>query len=267
MTRFDDELSVGELARLSGVSVRTLHHYDAIGLLKPAHVAANGYRIYRRAEFDRLQDILFYRAIDLPLREIGRLLDAGTDRLDRLVRHREQLAARADRLRQTLSALDATIDGIRSGKVMPIDDLYTPFSEDRQAEYEAWLVERYGPEMADSISRAKTANPDAKAMPAERVERLRTIEADLVALHEAGTDPDSPENGEALEAHRAFVAEMWGRPCNAEGLEGLAELYLAHPDFVARYERLSPRFSDYLTRAMRAHAARLRKGDASQGGV
>lgn len=56
------EYTVGQLAKLAGVSVRTLHHYDDLGLLRPAHVASNGYRLYRRAEAERLQDILFYRA-------------------------------------------------------------------------------------------------------------------------------------------------------------------------------------------------------------
>ena len=258
MTRFDDEFSVGELARLSGISVRTLHHYDAIGLLKPAHIAANGYRVYRRAELDRLQDILFYRAIDIPLRDIGRLLEAGEERLDRLLRHRGALLGQAEHLRQTLSALDATIDSLRSGQTMPIDDLYTPFNADRQAEYEAWLTDRYGPGMAEAIAVARTtaeAVPDAMVA---RMERLKSIEYELVTLHEAGTDPVSPDNADALEQHRALVSEMWGRPCTAEGFEGLAELYLAHPDFIARYERLGPRFSDYLTRAMTAHARRLR---------
>ena len=84
MTERIDEMTVGELARVAGVTVRLLHHYDEIGLLRPAHVAANGYRYYRRAEAERLQEILALKAGGVPLDEIGAMLD-GKDRLARLI--------------------------------------------------------------------------------------------------------------------------------------------------------------------------------------
>ncbi len=254
-----DTYSVGELARLSGVSVRTLHHYHAIGLLVPAATGANGYRYYGRTELERLQDILFYKAVGLSLDEIRPLLEAASDRLVRLLRHRERLVQDSERLRDTLVALDATIDALRGGRDMPVDDLYTPFPPERQAGYEAWLIERYGADMAEQIEAARPQDDTAmRALQAE-MEVLRAIEFELVTLHEAGTDPCSGDNAEHLEAHRALMARIWKRPCPAEAVEGLADLYLSHPDFIARYERLSPRFSAYLTDAMKAHAVRLRQ--------
>ncbi|WP_203294855.1 MerR family transcriptional regulator [Maricaulis parjimensis] len=254
-----DTYSVGELARLSGVSVRTLHHYHSLGLLVPAVVASNGYRHYGRAELDRLQDILFYKAVGLSLADIGPLLDADSDRLVRLLRHRERLVEDSQRLRETLAALDATIDALKGKRHMPVEDLYKSFPPEQQAGYEAWLIERYGPDMAERIEEARPTDKAGETAMQAEMEVLRAIEFELVTLHEAGTDPSSSDNAEHLEAHRALMARIWKRPCPPEAVEGLADLYLSHPDFIARYERLSPRFSAYLTDAMKAHAGRLRE--------
>ena len=101
--------TVKQLARLSGVSVRALHHYDAIGLLKPAFVGENRYRYYGREELLRLQDILFHRELGVPLQEIGRLLARdGRDRVEILERHRQMLAERIESSRRLLQTIDRT---------------------------------------------------------------------------------------------------------------------------------------------------------------
>lgn len=256
--------SIGELARASGVSVRTLHHYDAIGLLSPARAAANGYRVYTRRDALRLQEILFYRAAGMPLVEIATLLDHG-DRIARLEAHRARLrGALADRARM-LAALDRTLAELKDAemndaemkdaemkgqKPMPIDSLYTSFDAGTQADHEAWLVETYGPAMARQISKA---NRHPGAVPKDitgRMDALREIEAALVSAYEAGMPPEEAD----LAAHRAWVSETWGRSCTVEAHAGLADIYLAHPDFIARYEALSRGFSQWLPEAMRAGA-------------
>ncbi|MEJ2020791.1 MAG: MerR family transcriptional regulator [Maritimibacter sp.] len=242
-----EEYTVGELARASGVSVRTLHHYDEIGLLKPAHVAANGYRLYRRDEALRLQEILFYRAAGLPLGEIAALLEGG-DRMARLEAHRARLAEDLARQAQMLVTLDRTLSELKGDAPMTLEHLYTPFSPEKQAEYEAWLVATYGPDMAEAIAASKAhldAAPDGMQA---RMAVLKGIEAALVTDYEAGLAPEAADT----EPHRDWVADMWGRPCPPEAYAGLADMYLAHPDFIARYERLSPGFSQWLTAAMKA---------------
>src|ERR1700753_1105894 len=103
-------LSVKQLAAISGVTVRTLHHYDEIGLLKPASVGANGYRRYGRTELLRLQRILFHRELGVPLSAISELLDLeGQDQIGVLMRHREQLAAQRDRFGLLIQTIDRTI--------------------------------------------------------------------------------------------------------------------------------------------------------------
>ena len=93
------------------------------------------------------------------------------------------------------------------------------------------------------------------------MEELKDIEQELVVAFEGGIEASAEQLHAPLERHREFVTQMWGSPCSAEGFEGLADLYKSHPDFIARYERLSPKFSDWLPAAMGAHAVRLRLKD------
>src|SRR5690606_26018314 len=103
-------LTVNEVAKLSGVSIRALHHYDEIGLLKPASIGRNRYRYYGRDELLRLQQILLHRELDIPLSKIGAILDdPGFDQLGALRRQRERLAAEAKRYARLVRTIDRTI--------------------------------------------------------------------------------------------------------------------------------------------------------------
>ena len=241
-----EEYTVGELARVAGVSVRMLHHYDAIGLLRPSHMAANGYRIYRRPEAMRLQEILFYRATGMALQDIAKLLERG-GQLDRLKKHRENLRQRLADHAAMIATLDRTISHLTGDAPMMIEDLYTPFSAQKQAEYEDWLVRTYGPEMAQQIAQARAhaveAGPDFAQ---DGAKRLREIEAALVLDYEGGKPPEQAD----LSAHQAWVADMWGRPCDDQAYAQLSDIYMAHPDFIARFEALSEGFSQWLRAAM-----------------
>ena len=106
-------LSVSEAAKRAGVSVRTLHYYDEIGLLKPSETTQAGYRFYDEAAMASLQQILFYRELDVPLEQIGRILNApGNDRTEALQKHRTLLLMKRRRLDDMLRLVDETIGGI-----------------------------------------------------------------------------------------------------------------------------------------------------------
>ena len=242
--------SIGEVARASGVSVRMLRHYDEIGLL-PAFVRDNGYRAYGQEDLERLQEILAYRAMEFGLAEIADLM-AGEDRLERLRQQRDRLAGKLDGLRDVLETLDEAIDHAQKGHVMSIEDLYKPFSAEKQAEYEAWLVETYGEAMAEAIATSKAAVQKIPEGMEGQMEKLKELEGALVEAFQAGA-----EAADALcEEHRAWVASMWGKECSKEAYAGLADMYLSHPDFVARYEALAPKFSEWLPAVMKGHAGR-----------
>jgi len=255
-------LTVRQLARLSGVSVRTLHHYDHCGLLRPAHVGANGYRYYGEAEFLRLQQILLHRELGLSLREIALVLDAAeATRLETLRRQRAAVAEALARQHALLATLDRTIAWLEGSTDMNADQLFEGFESPKQAEYETWLIERGGDVMRTEIeaSRAHLKRRDRVTIEA-RMAELEEVELALAEELRAGVAPDAVSLSPLVERHRQWVTFMWGRECSTEAHAALADLYLAHPDFVARYESRQPGFARFLTDAMRANAARVAGG-------
>ena len=142
-------LTVKQVAKISGVSVRALHHYDEIGLLKPASIGRNGYRYYGRDELLRLQQILLHRELDIPLVEIRAILDDPKfDQLDALRAQREKLAAEAKRYAELVRTIDRTIADLNGDSAMQNAELYKGISAEKQAEYEKWLIEKYGGDMS-----------------------------------------------------------------------------------------------------------------------
>ncbi|MCG2582851.1 MerR family transcriptional regulator [Massilia sp. TS11] len=247
--------TVSQLAALSGVSVRTLHHYDTLGLLVPATVGANGYRYYGERELLQLQQILLHREFGIPLKEIGALLaQAERDRVGQLRAQRARLAAQAVRYQQLMATLDRTIAALTdTGEPdMASQQLYQGFSAEQQATYETEIAGRYGQASIDA-SRARQAELGAAGQ-ASAMAELAHIEGAIADSLRAGVAADDASLAPWIARHRAWVASMWRRPCPPEAYAGLADLYQATPDFVARYEQLAPGLSDYLSDAMKAHA-------------
>ncbi|HEX7946887.1 MAG TPA: MerR family transcriptional regulator, partial [Phenylobacterium sp.] len=136
--------TVKQVAKLSGVSVRALHHYDEIGLLKPDAVGANGYRYYGRDELLRLQQILFHRELGFPLDEIKQVLDApGFDRVAALKAQRARLEAETKRYRALVRTIDTTLAALQGATTMEDKAMYRGFDPKKQAEHEAELVGRF----------------------------------------------------------------------------------------------------------------------------
>jgi DNA-binding transcriptional MerR regulator len=251
-------LTVKQVAKVSGVSVRTLHHYDSIGLLKPAHIGSNRYRYYGRDELLRLQQILIHRELDMPLQRIAAILDAPDfDQLATLAEQRERLAAEAKRYAQLVRTIDRTIASLKGDRAMRNADLYKGISPEKQAEYEAWLVEKYGGDMPDRIKASRKAFAElSDAEKAKLQNDLMEVETEWAEAMKRGVAAESAALDPLLERFRQWVAFMWGRPCPPEAFAGLADLHLSHPDFVSRYDTIAAGFSDYHAAAMKAYAAR-----------
>ena len=146
-------LTVKQVAKISGVSVRALHHYDEIGLLKPASVGRNRYRYYGQDELLRLQQILLHRELDIPLNDIAAILDdPAFDQLEALRQQRDRLAGEAKRYARLVRTIDRTIASLNGASAMRNADLYKGISPQKQAEYEAWLIERYGGDLPERIA-------------------------------------------------------------------------------------------------------------------
>jgi DNA-binding transcriptional MerR regulator len=251
--------TVKQLAQLSGVSVRTLHHYDEIGLLKPAFLGENRYRYYGREELLRLQDILFHRELGVPLQDIGKLLALqGADRVAILRQHRQWLAERIESSRQLLTTIDRTIAELNGAGKMDDRELYKGFSPEKQAEYENWLVGRYGGDMRQRIeeSKAKVAELGPEGM-AKRMAEGGEASLALARAFESGAAPEDPANDPLLARHHGWIAKMWDRACPPQAYAGLADMYREHPDFRSHFDQYGEGFLDWLATAMKHYAARL----------
>ncbi len=252
-------LTVKQVAKISGVSVRALHHYDEIGLLKPASIGRNGYRYYGRDELLRLQQILLHRELDIPLGEIRAILDdPAFDQLTALRTQRDRLAAEAKRYARLVRTIDRTIADLNGDSAMRNAELYKGVSAEKQAEYEKWLVEKYGGDMPDRIAVSKKKYESlSDAEKAALNDELMEVETAWADAMKNGVPADSASLDPLLRRHRDWVAVMWNKPCSPEAYAGLADLHLSHPDFVSRYEALGEGFSDYHAEAMKAYARRL----------
>lgn len=248
--------TVAEVARMSGVSVRALHHYDAIGLLKPAQVGANGYRLYGRGELLRLQQILLHRELKFPLEAIKAVLAAPEfDRLAALRRQRAALAAEAARYRALLKTLDATLADLEGETSMTEEALFGGFSPEEQAGHEAWLIERYGED-----ARSKIAGSNAKRKGWTKAD-FAALAAEGEAIEQAmgkaltdGLPVDSAAVRALMARHYAWVGRSWPQPPTAEAFAGLGAMYLEHPAFTARYDAVAAGLAEYMAEAMRSYA-------------
>lgn len=253
------ELTVKQVAKISGVSVRALHHYDEIGLLKPARIGRNLYRYYGEEELLRLQQILLHRELDIPLERIREILDDPRFDQRRALRdQRDKLAMEAKRYAQLVRTIDRTIARLNGDDAMRNADLYKGISPEKQAEYEAWLIKTYGGDMPERIAVSKKryealGDAEQKAL----MDELAEVEQALADAMKNGVPADSTALDPVLKRHRAWVAAMWAKPCPPEAYRGLADLHLGHPDFVTRYEAIAEGFSDYHAEAMKAYASRL----------
>lgn len=244
------------MARLSGVSVRTLHHYDALGLLTPSAVGANGYRYYSRQDLLRLQQILFYRELETPLREIRQALDdPGFDTAAALRSHRQKLVEQAERYGQLVKVIDQTLDALTGDETMPAKKLFQGFSPEKQAEHEAWLIKTYGGDMAERVADARTGmrcwTPgDGEDFQAE----ARDIERDLAQALAQGLPAGSDPVRAIMARHWHWVGRGWNRRPEPAAFAGLGQLYLQVPEFTERYEAVAPGLTEYLAEAMRVYA-------------
>jgi len=241
-------LTVSEVAKLSGVSVRTLHHYDAIGLLKPGYTGDNGYRYYERPELLRLQQVLFYRDVGMPLGEIKQTLDdPDFDPAAALKQHRERLRSEIENYRQLISTIDATLLELSGEKEM--ENPFKGFNPEKQKGYEQELVDRYGDgvkaQIAESYAKVGKLSPDQIAAVQEEGHQ---VSLGLAAQIKAGDAPGSDAVQALIARHYNWVSNFWTP--DAEAYAGLGQLYLDHPDFRAFYDKYDDRLVDFLAAAM-----------------
>lgn len=244
--------SIADVARMSGVSSRTLRHYDAIGLVRPAYVAANGYRWYEREQLLRLQRVLLMRELGLGLSAIGQVLEGDVDQVSALRGHREQLVADARRLETLISTVTRTIEQLEGSWTMTAEEMFEGF-EQRQAQLEEDLVARHGEgvraHFETSRERTRSWTKD-DYLEAARAGEL--LEERIAAVMRSGAAPDSEPAMAIVAEHLEGVRAFW-EPDRASYM-GLAELHVQDPEHRARYEAREPGLAEWLRDAMSAYA-------------
>ncbi|HEY6747142.1 MAG TPA: MerR family transcriptional regulator [Mycobacteriales bacterium] len=242
----DGSWSIAEVARMSGVTSRTLRHYDAIGLLPPARVAADGRRHYGRSELLRLQRILLLRELGVGLPAIAEALADGGDEVAVLRRHRDRLEDERDRLARLIRTVDRTMKG---GEEMTTEEMFDGFAHHP---YEAEARERYGDEAVDESWRR------IRELTGEDAELARTgferVHSGLTALREAGAAVDDPRVQELVALHHRVVSLFWDP--TPEAYQNLGVMYVEDE----RFQRTigGPEAAAYLRDAMAVYAATLR---------
>lgn len=246
--------TVKQLSGLAGVSVRTLHYYDEIGLLHPSKVGANGYRYYDEAALLRLQQILFYREIGLELAQIKDVLDSPDfDLLTALDSHRAVLTQKINRLQNLIATVDSTIRHVRGEREMSKKRLFEAFSEEKQKEYERMARLQYDPQLVnDSIKRWNGYTKDRQK---EILAEAGHIYNDMVALMQAGLSPQSPKAQAAVERWRQNIRHFY-EP-TLEIMRGLAHAYNSDPAFMATFSSFHPDLAPYLEQAIVEFVDRL----------
>lgn len=246
------EYSIQELSYLSGVTTRTLRWYDQIGLLKPSRVAESGYRYYSRVEVDRLQDILYYRALGVGLAQIKECLDDPSfDRLAALKRHLVTLEAEQQRLEQLIQSVRDTIGAEERKETMSDEKKFEAFKmqviEQNEKTYGSEIRAKYGDTQVDE------ANAAVMNLTLEQYQEWsnlgREIQERLEDAVQAGLAPECEEGEKIAVLHRRWLtlAGTWYDPAKHRGI---AELYIADERFAHYYDKRVPGCARFLRDAV-----------------
>lgn len=245
--------TVKELAQMSGVSIRTLHWYDEIGLLKPAYYGSNGYRYYEEKQLLILQQILFFRELGFELEQIRRVLGRGDfDKMVALSSHRQVLKKNLEQTRKLIKTIDKTIEHLKGTKKMEEKEMFFGFSKKQQAEYERQIIERFGEQGKARIEESKQnmkkwSQTDEESFKKEFVD----ICTELAGLLEKNFKANASEVQKVIHRHYSWLSKCW---------TPTKESYVGHGQWIAdselrkAYEVYHPRLPEFIAEAIEVFA-------------
>ncbi|WP_126247173.1 MerR family transcriptional regulator [Chitinophaga rhizosphaerae] len=221
-----DKYSVKKLSRLAGVSVRTLHLYDRMGLLEPSVRTEARYRLYGEKELLRLQQILFYRELDFPLKDILAILeDPAFDLEQALEDHRKALLAKKERIDTLVGTIDKTLVTLKNKSMLQVEDLYDGIPNEKMEAYRAEAMAKWGKDTV--LSAEETLRGFSK-------DEMKVLQRELTRINDRlaelmGTDPKSAPVQECIARRFAIILKLSGGKIEMEKLEyfrKLGELYV-----------------------------------------
>ena len=242
--------TVKQLSKLAGITPRTLHYYDEIELLKPSRIGANGYRYYGEEALLRLQQILLYRELDLPLDQIKEIMGRHDfNVVGALESHREHLRRRIEHMERLISTVDATLLHLKGQKDMKDEQFFAGFSDEEQAAYEREAMQMYDPETV------KASNRKWKGYSAAEKQRIgeegNAVYRDLLLAMPKGAS--SPEVQTCVERWRRHIEYFWIP--NDEQLLGLVDGYNNDPRFKANFDKVHPELAAFLREAVKLYVS------------
>ena len=242
------KMQTGEFAKLAGVSVRTLHYYDEIGLLKPAFVdEQNGYRFYDEISLERMQEILFYRELDFELKSIAEILSSPDyDKQKALAEQRKLLILKKERLERIIAALDSAEKGKITMTAFDNSDYETARNR-----YEAEAKRRWGETDAYKEHAEKTASY-SKDKWQDVNDGLMTVLAKFAACMKDGHAADSDEAQALVKELQNYITENY-YTCTNEILAGLGQMYVADERFKANIDKHAPGTAAFISEAVAAY--------------
>jgi MerR family transcriptional regulator, thiopeptide resistance regulator len=245
--------TVGEVAAMAGVTVRTLHHYDRIGLLSPSGRSASGYRLYAPDDLDRLHQVLLYRELGFSLEDVAALLD-DADPVEHLRRQHRLLLERLDRTQAMVAAVEKEMEARAMGISLTPEERFEVFGDFDPDQYEEEVQERWGETDAYKESRRRTSSYTKEDWVRIKAEG-EDVEARFAAALAAGVPADSEQAMDIAEEHRQQISRNF-YDCPPGMHAGLGRMYVEDERFTAHYEQRAAGLAQYVSTAVQANAAR-----------
>lgn len=247
--------SVKQLAKLAGVTVKTLHLYDKTGLLKPAERTGSRYRLYKEKELLRLQQILFYKELDFPLKQIRSILDdPDFDLVDALKDHKKMLKEKKARIGILMKTIDNTIYSLTHKTMLNLEDLYEGLSKEEARSYRNQAISSYGEEVVTHAENhlRTLSKEDMQAL----VARQKELGIALYSLKDQ--QPESRQVQAHIHQHYSNTRKLWGThhaaDKQADAYQGLGQLYLTDERFTSEYGTPDADFRSFISKAMSVYA-------------
>ena len=241
-------LRIGEVSKITGITIKTLRHFDKIDLLRPSSRDESGYRRYSRQDLLKLQSVLFYRELKIPLNEIKQLLNQNEIQLiDHLKNHEKSLNSELERIQTLLKTLNKTIKHMENNTPITEEELYEGFSKEEIKAIKTEVQEKYDPKIVvESQNKVKSWTRD-------QLNSNKQVEASInFQLSELMHLPiDSPKVQEQIAKHFDWVNQFY--TCTNEIYIGLSDLYVTDARFMSHYEEIKPGLAQFLSKAMKVY--------------
>lgn len=246
----EETYTIKQLADLAGISVRTLHYYDQIALVKPDHIAENGYRLYGKRQLLLIQQVLFFRELDFSLEQIKRILNTPElDMVKLLQTHQMTLKMRAERLSCLIDTVNKTIKSLEGKTIMKDNEYFKGFSDEKQAEYQKYAEDHWDRKLVDQSSQrwSKMNSNERQSLMAEG-ERIT-----LEIVKSIPLGPSASQVQALVAQWHAHINQFYD--CTYEILLGLGKAYTEHPDFISFYRKIHPEMPEFLYEAIKIYCS------------